>query len=86
MLEFDAPNLSHCLGVVHTTLTSVGIKPHGEPYPLPGSNTEAEAWIAYGEQLAAYTKDAEQLAWRAKPFCVSENGQYYIFSRLSVYR
>lgn len=66
-IEFMGPPIWRVMGTQYVVLTHAGIKPEGEPYPGPSHKTAASATGALADQLAAYVKGAEQIAWRCLP-------------------
>ena len=83
--EFDGPMTAYCFGRTYDTLTSVGVKRGGNPYPGDGAHTEVEAWAKFEGALAEYKHGAAQIAWRTRPVVYEIDGKFYITSRLAVY-
>lgn len=85
ILEFDGPPTAYCFGRTYDTLTSVGLKREGQPYPGEAAPDEATAWAAYEFQLASYKAGAMQIAWRLRPIVEDSGEGFYIRSRLAAY-
>jgi hypothetical protein len=85
IIEFDGPAAAYCFGRTYDTLTSVGIKRAGQPYPAQGAESEHQARDKFAVELAAYKHGAQQLAWRRRPEAVCVKGMWYITARLAAY-
>jgi len=85
ILEFEGPPTAYCFGRTYETLTSVGIRRQGQPYPGVGAEVEVDAWLAFDEQLAAYKAGATQIAWRSKPEAIVQKGMWFVTCRLAAF-
>jgi hypothetical protein len=85
LLEFEGPKAAYCFGRSYDTLTSVGVKRQGQPYPGIGEESEENAWAAFERELAAYQHGAGQIAWRERPYSLQIGGAWYISCRLAAF-
>ena len=85
ILEFDGPPTAYCFGRRYETLTSVGIKREGQPYPNDGADTKEAAQEMFERELVAYKHGAEQIAWRERANAIELGGKWFVTCRLVAY-
>lgn len=84
VIQFDGPPIFAVLDHRYVTLTSGGIKPEGEVALM--FDSALEAWGRYMIELAAFTRNAQQIAWRWRPELREEKGAFTVYSRLYAHK
>lgn len=84
-LHFDGPPESHCFGVPYVTLSIGGVKREGDPFEVDVSFPNV--FHRLQAEIANYTKDAKQVAWREPPQYVNtDDGKITGFCRIAVFK
>ncbi|MEN9936022.1 MAG: hypothetical protein RLZZ387_2601 [Chloroflexota bacterium] len=83
-LQFDGPSTNHCFGIPYVSFGLLGVLDEGDT--VPSAKGHAEAVRLFMAGLEGYVEDAEQIAWRMRPYMRrTEDGRWAIKCRLAVF-
>lgn len=84
-INFDGPPESHCFGVPYVTLSIGGVKKEGDEFE--GDENFTNVFLRLQAEIANYTKDAKQVAWREPPQYINiADGKQTGFCRIAVFK